>query len=146
MGVLTDFVVASRSDAKKVADCSVPSEELGGIDAKGVDPVQMGTLYAILSESEYDPDFMIAEDSFLHVVSDDGPWVQIVPDDMVKRLAGLTEADIPAVAKRWGETEEFEPQYGEWTPEDMCAFLVEISKLSQRAIAEEKSLLMWTCL
>ena len=33
MGVLTDFVVADRADAKRVGDCQNPSRELGGIDA-----------------------------------------------------------------------------------------------------------------
>lgn len=81
MGVLTDFVVAPRPNAVRVGEASVPSEEFGGIDAKGIDQVRMGTLYAILSGT-YDPTFLVDEASFVYSASDDGPWVQVIPEDM----------------------------------------------------------------
>ena len=145
MGVLTDFVVADRTEAKRVGDCLKPSKVLGGIDAK-VDQVKMGTLYAILVGTDYDPGFLTGEASFLYVVSDDGPWVQLVPERMVERLARLSDAEVPRIAREWRKTEEFDPKYSRWTPDDIERFLRDIAALAQKAIGERKSLLMWTCL
>jgi hypothetical protein len=146
MGVLTDFVVAHASDAQKVCESLNPSQEFSGIDAKGVGQVGMGTLYAILTHTDCDPDFMMADESFLCTGSDDGPWVQLVPEEMTARLAGITESEIPALADEWGNTEEFQPEYSSWAREDIVTFLRQISELSRKAQAEKKSLLMWTCL
>ncbi len=146
MGVLTDFVVANSSDAKEVADCLDPSGELGGVAAKGIDQVKMGTLYAILTGTEYDPEFMLTDDSFLHTADEDGSWVQLVPPDMVSRLSSLSDSEIPRISKEWGQTEEFDPKYCGWSSEDIESFLQEIAGLSRRARSEGKSVLMWTSL
>lgn len=146
MGVLTDFVVAPISDATLVGETSVPSEEFDGIDAKGIDQVRMGTLYAILSGTEYDPAFLVDESSFVYSGSDDGPWVQVVPEDMVARLAAMTDQSVSDVAKTWGSTEEFEPAYSSWSEHDIRTFLAGIAGLARRALAETKALFMWTSL
>ena len=146
MGVLTDFVVAPISAAALVGETSVPSQEFDGIDAKGIDQIRMGTLYAILSGTEYDPAFLVDESSFVYSGSEDGPWVQVVPDDMVSRLAALSDQNVPNVAKTWGSTEEFEPAYSSWSENDIRTFLVGMSGLARRALAENKALFMWTSL
>src|SRR2546425_12099398 len=65
MGVLTDVVIAGRDEAQKIGESNVPSKEFPGIDAKGIDQVKIGTLYAILTRTKYDPGFMIDEESFV---------------------------------------------------------------------------------
>ena len=86
MGVLTDFVVADRNDARRVCDASCPSRDFAGQDAKGIDTVKLGKLYAVLMGGEYDPSF-ISEP--LCAGGDEGPWVFEVPLDLVRRLASL---------------------------------------------------------
>lgn len=54
---LTDFVVADRKDAQKVCNSACPSRDFNGMDAKGIDPVKLGTLYAVLTDTEYDASF-----------------------------------------------------------------------------------------
>ncbi len=143
MGVLTDFVVADKTDAKRVGDSMSPSQEFGGVDAMGILQVQMGTLYAILTGHEYDPEFLTKEESFLYSASEEGPWVQLVPHDMVLRLARLTEAEVPGIAERWGRTEEFN---NEWDSETLEWVIQDIAALSRTALQEGKTVLMWTCL
>jgi hypothetical protein len=82
---LIDFVVADRNDARQVCDSVCPSEDFRGIAAKGIDPVKLGTLHAIITETEYDPS--IASGDPLCDGGDDGPWVIEVPKDLVQRLA-----------------------------------------------------------
>jgi hypothetical protein len=126
MGVLTDFVVADAADAQRVCDSDNPGREFDGIDAKGIDQVKMGTLYAILTDAEYDPSFMTSEESFLCSASDDGPWVQLVPQDMVDRLARIADVDMDRVAEKWFQTEEFSSKYSGWSPNDVRTFLVDM--------------------
>jgi hypothetical protein len=146
MGVLTDFVVADLADAGRIGECAVPSRDFGGIDAKGVDQIMMGTLYAILSGTPHDPRFLVSQESFLYTASDEGPWVQLVPQDMVIRLSNLPEDDVSRVADEWCKTEEFDPKHSRWAAGDVQRFLREIAALSRKAVAENKSLLMWTSL
>jgi hypothetical protein len=146
MGVLTDFVVASPAEAKRVGDSANPLKQFAGVDAKGIDQVTMGTLYAILLGTPDTPEFMIDEASLLYTASNDGPWVQRVPQDMVDRLAKLSDDDIPKVAEEWVKTEEFDPMYSSWTPTTLVWFLRALVVLSRKAVAEDKAMLMWTSL
>jgi hypothetical protein len=146
MGVLTDIVLAGTNEAKKVEASDGPSREFPGIDAKGIDQVRMGTLYAILTSTEYDPGFMLDEESVIEPDDEDGPWVHIVPQEMVLLLSELTDADIPAVADQWSKTEEFEPEYGAWSQEDILKFLEQIRGLSKKALTDNKTMYMWMCL
>jgi hypothetical protein len=118
--VLTDFVVADDSDAQKLGD---KLEAFDPIDAKGLGQIEMGTLYAILSDTEYDESFLVDDESFAYTASDDGPWVQRVPEDMVRRLAAMTDDDLPRIAEAWSETEEFDPKYFGWNRGDIDEFL-----------------------
>jgi hypothetical protein len=143
MGVLTDFVVADASEAKRLGD---HRESFDGLDAKGIDQVRMGTLYALLTKTAYDPSFLVTDESFAYTASDDGPWVQIVPDDMVQLLLKMSPSDIKQVGDAWFQTEEFDSQFSRWSREDVAEFLTEIQRLASRAGNEGKKLFMWTCL
>lgn len=143
MGVLTDFVVADTSDAHRLGE---DRESFHGFPAKGIDQVHMGTLYAILTGSEYDPSFLTSDESFAYSASDDGPWVQIIPADMVKRLAEMSPEERQRVGDAWFQTEEFDPKFSRWRREDVTDFLTKIQQLASNAIKNGRTLFMWTCL
>ncbi len=149
MGILTDFVVADISEAQRIGDSLSPSWEFDGLDEKGIDHVKLATLYALLSDQPYDSAFM-SEASLVYVASDDGPWVQQVPPDLVSRLANLAENDYPRIAQQWAQTEEFTHPHSGFTPELARErtenFLRRIAPLARQSLAEHKVLLMWTCL
>jgi hypothetical protein len=111
-----------------------------------MDQVKMGTLYAILTNTENDPGFMLDDDAYSYTVSDDGPWVQLVPDDMVQYLSSLSDSDVPSIAAKWGQTEEFESEYSGWTLDDITRFIRQMISLSQKALAEGKAIFMWVSL
>lgn len=141
---LTEFVVADRGEAQRVCDSVSPSEEFKGMDAKGIDPVKLGTLYAILADGEDVPDF--ADDEPLCDGGEEGPWVMDVPTDLVLRLAKLDADQIGAAATKWANTEEFSSEYDDWSPELVREVLSELSKLCAQAVAANKSVLMWMSL
>lgn len=143
MGVLTDIVMAGPRDAQRVLDSDNPSREFNGIDAKGIDPVKLGTLYAVLTGTEYDPGF-IGEP--VAAGGDEGPWVMEVPGDLVKRLAELDKGRLAAVGAEWAKTEEFQPKFDNWTKQEVTDVLVEIARLCADATAAKKCVFMWMCL
>lgn len=143
MGVLTDFIVANALEAKRLGE---QREDFDGLDAKGIDQVQMGTLYALLTKTEYDPSFLMSDESLAYTVSDDGPWVHVIPQDMVQRLAMISTTEMHEIGDAWFQTEEFDPQYSSWSREDIAEFLLQIQQLAKHAISEGKKLFMWTCL
>lgn len=144
MGVLTDFVVADREDAQRVCDAACPSEEFSGLDAKGIDPVKLGTLYAVLSNTEFDLSFVSGDP--LATGGDHGPWVMEVPPDLIQRLAKLDTQGLTAAAAKWAKTEEFSPKYDNWAAEAVHAVLAELAQLCAKAVATNKTVLMWMSL
>jgi hypothetical protein len=145
MGVLTDFVVASPKDAKRVGKSSCPSKDFKGLDAKGIDTVKLGTLYAILTGAEFDPSFM-SEDALRFAASEEGPWVFEVPSDLVKLLAELNDKELKSVAAKWAKTEEFSPKHDNWPAAAVKQMLTDFVALSKQAVAERRAVLMWMCL
>jgi len=141
---LTDFVIADRKDARRVCDAACPSDEFNGMDAKGIDPVKLGTLHAILTNTEYDPSFATGEP--LCDGGDEGPWVIEVPIDLVQRLAKLDAKQLGAVAAKWAKTEEFSPKYDNWPADAVHEVLSDLAKLCAQAAATNKSVLMWMSL
>jgi hypothetical protein len=144
MGVLTDFVVMDRLDAQRVCESDCPCRDFAGMDAKGIDTVKLGTLYAVLTGKEFDPLFMMG--GSLCSGGEEGPWVFEVPTDLVRRLVDLTAKQLQSVAAKWAATEEFSPKYDHWPAEAVRQILEELAALCTRAVSEKKEVLMWMCL
>jgi hypothetical protein len=142
VGALTDFVVADRGDARRICDSHNPSQEFGGLDAKGIDTVKLGELHALLRGGEFDP-------AIHETICDggaEGPWVFEVPPDLVQRLAGLTPAELEEVGRKWATAEVFSPRYDNWPAERVQQQLGDLAALCRQAAGEGKSVLMWMCL
>lgn len=142
MGVLTDLVIANEDDAMQIANSQHPLGEFTGIDMKGVDSVKLTMLHSILSGqswkdllSQYDP---VAE------ASEDGPWVFLLPTELVHSLAGLDEPGIMNIADQWAKTEEF--RLDNWSLEDVTAALRDIANLARQASDQGKRVLAWMSL
>jgi hypothetical protein len=142
MGVLTDLVIADEGDAMSIANSQYPLGQFSGIDIKGVDSVKLTKLHSFLSGTtfkelliQYDP---VAE------ASEDGPWVFILPTDLVDRLASLDEAGIASIATKWGNTEEF--RLDKWSQSAVSDVLNRIANLARQASAQHKCIFAWMSL
>jgi hypothetical protein len=144
MGVLTDIVIANESEAKAIATSSVPSREWPGIDAKGIDQVKLGTLWALLTGQDFKVESVVNEFVTLHEVSEDGPWVFRVPPQIVKLLADLDDERANTTALAWAATDEF--VLAQWEGGAVRSILDELRSLARSANATSKSLLMWMSL
>jgi hypothetical protein len=145
VGVLTDFVVADRGDARRVCDSDFPGRELAGLDAKGIDTAMLGTLHALLAGGEFDPSFV---SDTLGSGGENGPCVAEVAADLVRRLAGLDAKQLRSAGERWAATEGFSlsPRHGRWPAGAVQELLQGLASVCGRATKEEKSALMWVCL
>jgi hypothetical protein len=147
MGVLSNIVIADKSEARDIAECDTPARQWEGIELKTLDPVKLGTLWAILSsESGVEAVVELAgRFSLLYEVSDDGPWVYEVPCDLRNRLAELAamnpEAVLP-VARDWASTEELQ----DWEFEEVASVVYDICDLADSARLQGKDLLLWISL
>ena len=150
MSILTDFVVADISEAQRIGDSLSPSWQFEGLGEKGIDHVKLATLYTLLTDQPYDPDVLMNEETLLYIASENGPWVQQVPPDMVSRLANLPESEYSRVAQAWARTEEFDPKFSGLTSAEAItfaeAFIRRFAVLARQSLAENKILMMWTCL
>ena len=54
MSVLTEIIIADHSVAGNIAESYSPTESWTGFEAKGINPVNLGQLYAILSGCIYE--------------------------------------------------------------------------------------------
>jgi hypothetical protein len=135
-------VVGDVGDAKKIGASRIPSGDFNGIDIKGIDTVKFTTLHALATGRSYDE--LMPGYEPVHSVSRDGPWVVVIPVELVSHLATLDLAAIRELGLRWADTDEF--FVDQWTPADVVATLDEICEQAVKASSTHRSLFLWMCL
>lgn len=141
---LSDLIIADRSEAVAINQADGgPLQKWECLESKGIDPVKLGKLWAILSRSEFDPGFM-GDDCLLHQDSDDGPWLMLVPSQLIAALAALDSERIESVAGEWAKTEEF--QLPGWSEDVVIDYFRDLVVFVQKAQAQGKDLLLWMSL
>ncbi len=147
MGVLSDIIIAGRDEAAAI------NETLGGhhrrwdtLISKGIDTVKIGTLSTIINGPSPGATEVACRlaDNALFEVSEDGPWVFLVPPNLVSGLAALDGETERRVAGEWAATDEF--RLSRWPPGDVGSYLHDLVDFARRAVAEKKDLLLWTSL
>ena len=139
MGVLTEIIIADHFESEQLADAINPTETWEGIDAKGIDPVKLGKLYAILSGCEFEATIPIFDQL---AGGDEGPWVLKTPPDRPDLLTAMTDPD--PVAQQWAATEEF--QLDGWPLDAVKETLSKLTRLAARSKELGKPLIMWMSL
>ena len=159
MGILSDFVVADRSEAAAVAD-TVRRDRWPSLELKGFTHLEVGLLHFALTGA--DPDVPVSPprfvknpftkrempvtvgtayvDGFTRLQDRGEAWVYEVPLSLVAELADT--ASPKEVAIRWAASEELRGA----RPADLEAILIQLQRLARLAIEQNKSLLLWTSL
>jgi hypothetical protein len=137
MGVLSDLVVAPRSDAESICADSL-SGKWPREDVKGLDEVKLGTLYALLTRSKADLDMQLLAGG------DEGPWVTEIGAPLVAALVKVTAATRKSVAAQWLKTEEL--VLDQWDLERAESVIDTLVELAKQAHAEKVALLLWMSL
>jgi hypothetical protein len=134
MGVLTDLIVAKPEEAAAIS--ADDSSKWPREDVKGIDQVALGSLWTLLSGHDHDD---VDEFTCVFEASEEGPWVYLVPDELVGRLAAIRTDELGALVESWAAT-----FYS--APEDLVETLEVISRLAQRAQKDGSALLIWLSL
>lgn len=148
MGVISELIIASASDASLVAESLSPCENWQGFVWKGLDHIKLATLWCIIAGEELEVDHVVERSEQIEMTnsaSEEGPWVFVIPTELRNILAELAREDdekIQAVARDWATTEELE----EWEFSDVTGMLQETIDLADSARIVEKDLLLWICL
>jgi hypothetical protein len=144
---LIDILMADESDAPAIGNSIYPLETFPGIAAKQVDQVKLAELALILDGLVPNTPAvveMVETFTMLHESSDEGPWVYMIPDQLVAELAGLDAERRTEVAKAWASKGDFKG--AGWEGTAAKEFVDAISGLASVAQTTGKLLLLWMAL
>lgn len=139
MGVLTDFFVADDRTARQYgAGAFTPTEGLW--KTKGITSLELSFLWAILERTPWDGSMI---DRFTSVTrSGLDETVENLPDEMVSKLARLTEDAAYTAASRWANVEELVGN----SPQALRNSVQELAKLARLAQSRKRRLYLWNSL
>lgn len=148
MGFTVDYVIADVKQAQSVLEAPDPTARWPGIQIDPIDPAKLATLRAILLGKPI-PELPLqaAEREFKELAAsgEAGPWVLLLPDDLIKALAKLDAQTLAKVVDRWLETDEFQDD-GNWAAEEVTEMLRALQKLALDAKKQGKPMLMYVSL
>lgn len=145
--MLTDLIAATPEEAHAILATSGHANVWATLEANTVDQVKLASLAFILRGSRPEPSEVVNfAESFKNLSSsgEDGPWIDLVPEELAHALAALPANRIQAVAAQWASTEE--AILDRWQAADTAVFLQELSAFAASAVAQNKSLLLCVCL
>src|SRR5262245_34533187 len=100
MGVLSELIIADRSEAQAVAAAESPTQTWQGFGWKVLDPVNCGSLWAILEGVDLDVDGVVdraGKFDLLAGSTENSPWVHLVPIELRDLLADLAATEMETV-------------------------------------------------
>jgi hypothetical protein len=138
MGILADFFVATPADALEYESLLMAQEPLPEsffrAEYKGFTSLELGFLWAILEQTEWD----VAKHGLEHVAhGEEGEtWLERFPEEFVGFLAALTNETV--IAERWAEHEELA-----CGASDLIPVLLDLQRLAIQARDSQKSMYLW---
>ena len=143
MGILTDFVIANDDEGDAIGKALRPADRWPTLEAKGVDPINLSTLYCAITGTNYSnsiqKSFQLAGGN-----QDEGPWIFKFPNNILESFASIQPANIQAVAEKWAATEEL--KMGRWSSTDAAEFIRLLHEHSQNALTKKACMFLWLSL
>jgi hypothetical protein len=144
LGILTDLLVASSSDALLYNESaetreSPPPDRFERVEYKHFTGLEFGTLWAIMDGAKWD----VHRHTLRHIThGDEGEsWLEEFPAALVATLAALDDSRVAGLAEAWGETDELKWMSGGL--DEVIANLVRLARMTER---EGKGLFLWGAL
>lgn len=144
--MLTDLIAAQAEEALAILATQGHANVWATLEAKGVDQVKLASLALILQDKPLAPAAVsqyVQSFKLLASGGEDGPWMDLLPEDLLLALAALPQAQVPVAAAAWVATPE--AQQDRWDLPDVEDFLRELSALAASAAAQGQQLLLWVC-
>lgn len=160
MGVQCEVFIASRDRAKKYSfrgECECKSvrtcecwEEFA---SETYDYIENHRIYTddfaqLLSVLRGKKNSKVMREEFKAVkkFSEEGPWIEKVPDDLPKLLSTKTKKELTSINKTWVEL--MSKRYPIPTKDRVIFFdyLILLQSLCQKSIEKKQGMYLWTCL
>jgi hypothetical protein len=143
MGLLCDVFASSPDQALAYADSDEDTRaRYLRVQSGRFTALEFGTLWAILSGVAFDFDrheFPSVTDMSGQEDFPENGIVEHMPADFVRLVANAHEPSLRAAANAWAQTEELEGA----EPDDLYAFLKELSALARQTQAKGLQLYIW---
>lgn len=140
MGTLTDLVLADEGEAPKIVGAVRPTSLFPGIEMKGLDIVKLTALQAIVTGQTWTAD-LVSQHPLVGQGSQDGPWVLLLSQEFIAKLAELPGERLPELVARWAATDEVKAD--RWAEPMVRDTLQKIIQLAQQAITRGKRMFLW---
>jgi len=137
MGILCDIFIAEPADALRYDSLDESDRDaplFDRIQFKSLTHLEFGTLWAILEGEEFDID----RHTLVSKSPAESTWLFQFPVAYVKKLAGLTGAEIKKAAIAWGATEELQCE-----PSEAEELIGPVVDLAGQAADLEKGMFLW---
>lgn len=141
MGILTDILIADISEGRAIGEAEAPWEQWPYLHAHGCDQINLSSLLCVLNGQEWQ-DEVLDEFTTLYQKSDEGPWVTLLPGQLISQVAALSDDEVRTIISLWVRSEDMA---GTSVPL-LQNFLKGLRELAQQALTSNKSLLVWQCL
>lgn len=138
MGVVFDLILADHADVERMVSFAA-FPEMDIISTKILDPVTLAQLHAAAMNRSYE----VVEAHYTPIFEAglDGPWVIVLPDEFIFRLADLNDSELDQVSRVWADTEEIQ-MHKELTEDWVQTLVRDIQRLASRAKLAQKYLFL----
>jgi len=140
MPVTVNIVVADAEEGWDIAESSRPVDTWRGFVMDGLDMEKLAILQSMLTGQTFDEALVECEPHY--VVSDDGPWVTRLSEELTESLVDLDEEKVEQIGEELALAAEFETEG--WPLDIVQSFVAELSALADVAVAEGHALFVWT--
>jgi hypothetical protein len=143
MGLISDFFVATQTELADMDASASPAALFPSVQAKRVEVVKLVQLQCLLDGSTFDQHLNNLDSFFVKTVSDDGPWVLLVPQVIIERLALAEPEMLSQIGTAWAKTDEWIADQAR--PAEIIELITQIAALARRA-KEERQMYLWVTL
>lgn len=143
MGIISDFFVAAREDAVQYEALfmsgQLTHDRFMVAEYKRIVSPAPGMLWAMLRNERWDPEIHALE--HISHAEDGSRMLHRLPDDFVRLLADLNDAELDRVGVAWAGIREVAS-----TPAEICPMLRVLRRLSRVSLEDSKGLYLWNSL
>jgi hypothetical protein len=140
MSFFTDFLIATRRDARKVAQAENPTQHWPGFSYKSLMCLDLVTLYGLMTGVTDTDGIMELDDEFEYLKCDEEAIeLRLFPEPFTRALAILEQATAQKLVKEWRAEES---GVSDWKPVEIRELLDALCALAQQAVKARKPILL----
>jgi len=141
--MLTDLIAAKSNEAEAIVKTVGLDTGWPTLAARSVDQIKLSSLALLLNGKDANTGTVVEYAKSFRLLAnggDMGPWVVLVPSDLVAGLVDMQDDRISEVAQAWASTQEL--KLDRWSAAKAAEFLSELKRFATAAKDAESELLL----